>query len=224
MDAAREKKRLNVILGSLATLFSVPAVLTAALLSGGCAMMEPKAERYVAPPLGSSWVTAQRSMGSFGTGTAQVQSTRGERVWQGKQVITFASQQGTIVSMPEGGFVAILGPGDKPLISWDPPISYEWPLTAGKTWTKTYRMTLADNRSIAYDNRCKVDAYEDVTVPAGAFKAFKVTCSTTIGDESTTWFSPELGIFVKQSQRRAANSPLGAGTRESELLSQTIRK
>ena len=30
------------------------AGLAVALVSGGCAMMAPKAERYVAPPLGST--------------------------------------------------------------------------------------------------------------------------------------------------------------------------
>ena len=61
-------------------------------------------------------------------------------------------------------------------------------------------------------------------MPAGTFKAFKIAYSDTTGTEDTSWFSFELGIWVKQSIKRAANSPIGAGTQEAELVSQTIRK
>jgi hypothetical protein len=61
-------------------------------------------------------------------------------------------------------------------------------------------------------------------VPAGTFKAFKVTSSDTLGNENVVWFSPELGLFLKQTLRRTEKHPAGAGTRETELVSQTIRK
>jgi hypothetical protein len=200
------------------------ASLAAIVLCSGCAMMEPKAERYVAPPPGSTFVMENRNTGSFGSGTVQSPNTVGERVWQGKKVVTFANPQSTILSTPEGAWLAIVGAGDKPIIAWDPPSSWDYPLTVGKTWTGSYRVTVGTNPPISYDQRCTVEGYEDVTVPAGTFKAFKIACSTTTGAESTDWFSPELGIFVKRSQRRAANNPMGAGTQEQQLLSQTIRK
>jgi hypothetical protein len=209
------------------TLHVVGLGLAAAVLTGGCATMEPKAERYVAPPLGSTWTTAQRNAGSFGAGDAQVQVTRGERAWQGKQVVTLASSQGTTLADPDTGkWIAILGPDGKPVLSFDPPTGFNFPLSVGKTWSSSHKMTMhAANRTIPYDATCKVESYGDVTVPAGTFKAFKIGCSSTLHGEETFWFSPEMGIFVRSNLKRATNSPFGgAGTRETELVSVTIRK
>jgi hypothetical protein len=58
------------------------------LLLGGCAMMQPKVEGYVAPPVGSSWTQSNRNTGSYGpSGTSQI--ARAERTWEGKPVIAF---------------------------------------------------------------------------------------------------------------------------------------
>ena len=70
----------------------------------------------------------------------------------------------------------------------------------------------------------RVEAYEDVTVPAGTFKAFKVRTTDTMGNDNVVWFSPELGIFVKQNNRRTAQHAQGPGTRDIELVSQSIRR
>lgn len=42
---------------------------------------------------------------------------------------------------------------------------------------------------------------------------------TSLGDENLVWFSPEHGIFIKQSLKRTAKHARGAGTRETQLLS-----
>jgi hypothetical protein len=200
--------------------------LAAAVLTGGCATVEPKAERYVAPPLGSTWTTAQRNTGSFGSGDVQVQTTRGEQTWQGRQVVTFVNSQATILANPDtGAWIAVLGPDGKAVVSFDPPIGFNFPLSVDKTWTNSIKMTMhAANRTIPFDGTCKVESYGDVKVRAGTFKVFKLSCTYTTGLEETFWFSPEMGIFVKSSQKRAANNPSGAGTRETELVSVTIRK
>lgn len=201
--------------------------LAVAVLLGGCAMMEPKAGRYLAPPLGSTWTTAQHNTGSFGSGDVQVQITRGEQTWQGKQVVTFASSQVTILANPDTGkWIAFLGPDGKPVVTFDPPTGFDFPLFVGKTSTNNIRLTVhAANRTIPYDATCKVESYGDVTVQAGTFKVFKVACTTTLPTEETYWFSPEMGLNVKSSVKRPPNYPLGgAGTREGDLVSVTIRK
>jgi hypothetical protein len=76
----------------------------------------------------------------------------------------------------------------------------------------------AANRTIPYVLTQTVEAYEDVMVPAGTFKAFKVSTVTSLGDENLVWFSPELGIFVKQSLKRTGQHAQGPGTREIQLL------
>lgn len=202
------------------------AGLAVALVSGGCAMMAPKAERFVAAPLGSTWLQEQRNSGSYGSNNVQVQIRRGERMWQGQQVITYETPQVTILAEPEptGNWIGFFS-GDKPMTTFDPPAGWNWPLEVGKTWTKDYRMTNhAKNQTIPYQQTQKVEAYEDVTVPAGTFKAFKITSSSSLGQENVAWFSPELGIYVKQVNTRTGKNAAGPGRQEIEVVSQTITK
>ena len=56
------------------------------------------------------------------------------------------------------------------------------------------------------------------------WKAFKIACTSTIGNEDTFWFSADHGIYVKTSLRRTEKSGFGPGTQEAELVSQAIRK
>lgn len=200
------------------------AGLAVALASGGCALMAPKAERYVAPPVGATWVNARRDTGSYGSASVQVAVKRGERMWQGKQVITFEGPELTTLANPNGDWVSQVR-GDTPVLTFDPPAGWDWPLEVGKTWTGKYRVTIhATKQTIPYEVSQKVEAYEDVTVPAGRFKAFRISYSDTLGNENVQWFSPELGIFVKMRLTRTAKHRAGAGTSETELVSQTIMK
>jgi hypothetical protein len=205
-------------------LYLAVAVLALALALGGCATV-PKAERYVAPPPGSTYTGSQSSTGSFGSGTSQITTNVAERMWEGKRMTAFVTPAGAMLCTADGQWPAFLGPDDKPIMSWDPPIGFEWPLEVGKTWTKSYRVTIhASKQTIPFDSTWKVESYEDVTVPAGTFKAFKVNYSDTTGSETVQWMSPELGIFVKRTEKRTTKHPAGPGTRESQLVTQPIMK
>jgi len=196
-----------------------------ALLLCGCASTEPRAERWVAPPLGATFTEGNHTTGSFGSGDSKVTYTRGERTWQGKQVITFESPQGKILSTPEGGWLGFMGTGDKMMVRWEPPLlGTDFPLTVGKTWTKSFKQIDTVGRAVPFDLTCKVQAYEDITVPAGTFKTFRIACSNTMGEDYTVWSIPDLGVYAKQSRKRSAAHPLGAGTREMELIAQTIQR
>jgi hypothetical protein len=197
----------------------LPAVLVLAL-AAGCAMFgSPKVERYVAPPLGTSWETARHDSGSYGSGSGRISGRRGERLWQGRMMITFeAAGAPTIIAAPDGHWHGLYA-GDKPLITWDPPLTWEWPLELGKSWTREQRATFGGKQTVTYSVTQKVEAYEDVKVPAGTFKAWKISTATSLGDENLVWFSPDHGIFIKQSLKRTARHAQGAGTREVELLS-----
>lgn len=198
---------------------SAAAGLTAAMVVAGCALMAPKAERYVAPPLGATWETARHDTGSYGSGSSKVAGRRGERMWEGKPMVTFETAGGTVVATPEGSWLGMFN-GDKPVMTWNPPLHWEWPIEVGKTWTRQQQVTFhAANRTVPYTLTQKVEAFEDVTVPAGTFKAFKVSTVTSLGDENVVWFSLDHGIFIKQSLKRTAKHQSGAGTREIELVS-----
>jgi len=204
-------------------LFAAYVVLVA-LTSGGCANVESLGERYQAPPLGSTWISARSDTGSYGASSAEVPGKRGEFIWQGKPHITFETSESTIVAQPDGPWVGFFRDG-KPMLTYDPPASYDFPLKVGKTFTKTYRLTNHATQQVSSSVvTTQIEALEDVVVKAGTFKTFRVKTSDTLGNENTVWFSPELGIFVKQMNRRTDKHAQGVGTRDVELISQTIKK
>ena len=200
------------------------ALLALALMSVGCATA-PRYERYVPPPLGSTFTFSRSNTGSFGSGTEKATWTAAERTWEGKRMTALGIPGGVGLFNADGNQVAVLGPDDKPILSYDPPIGYDYPLEVGKTSTKSYRVTVhATKQTMPFDWTWKVEAYGDVTVPAGTFKAFKISTSDTFGQEQTGWMIPELGVWGKRSDSRTAKYPSGAGMREIELLSYTLAK
>lgn len=198
--------------------------LLLALGASGCALTTPQAERYVAPPSGSSWVNARVDTGSYGSSSTQLPMTRGSRSWQGAQVITFETPENTLLASPAGDYIVQVQ-GETVLVSWDPPYNLDWPLRVGKTSKKSYRMTIhSANRTISYEVEQKVEAYESITTPAGTFKVFRVFSSDTLGNENTDWISTDLGIFVKRSFKRTAKHVQGPGTRDMEVVSISLKQ
>jgi hypothetical protein len=204
---------------SIARLVSLSGLALAVLVSG-CAVVAPRAERWTPPPAGSSWEMTQRNTGSYGKDVA-FRVTRGDGVWQGAPVITIANSLGmTTMTAPSGHWIAAVGRDGKPVTSWSPPLGFDYPLTVGKTWTTSYRLTIhARGNTLPYDLSCKVESHEKVTVKAGTFDAFKVVCTTNIGNEETYWTNPDMDVFIKTVLRRTDKSPFGPGTQETELVS-----
>lgn len=91
----------------------------------------------------------------------------------------------------------------------------EFPLTVGKEWTQSKDLRrLSDGRTDPYVMSWKVEAFEEVTVKAGTFRAFRISWyqenrgpSSWTG-KSTLWWSPEAKAFVKLLRTRVD----GAGT------------
>jgi hypothetical protein len=205
-------------------LYLVIAALALAFLSNGCATA-PKAERYVGPPPGTTYTVTRSDSGSYGSSTTQITFKISERKWEGKQVKAFASPEGVLLLNADGAWISVLGPDDKPIFTWDPPIGPDFPLEVGKTWTKSYRVTAhAVKQTVPFDSSWKIDAYEDVALPAGTFKAFKMSYSDTLGNEQIMWYLPELGFIGKRMDKRTAKYRTGPGTRDSELISYTVPK
>jgi hypothetical protein len=196
------------------------------MLASGCAMLAPKMETYKPPPVGATSTDSEVNTGSYGSGTSRITYTRGERVWQGRPVIAFQSQTGTTLVDPvTGRFIAALAPNDAVAVTWDPPFGLGFPIEVGKTSVSRHRVdNRVTGRAVDFEATWKVEAYEDVTVPAGTFKVYRIRYSDTLGNADTYWSSPDLGIFVKTSRKRSASHSQGAGTREIELVAQTIRK
>lgn len=206
------------------------AGLLAAMFAAGCAATAPppgapRADGPVFPPSGSSWVIALRDSGSFGSANEQrTIRARGEQTWQGRKVHAYEGQETTLlIEFPTGKFVARVR-GTTPLESWDPPLGWNWPIWVGKSWTESFRFTYHQRgQTFNVQGSFKVEAYEDIKVPAGTFKVFRITYADG-GTESVNWWSPELGILVKSRTQRTSQHSAGPGTREVELVSHDIKR
>lgn len=207
------------------TRITLGLALTASLLAG-CAA-PPRAEGgRVDQPIGSVVVRTQTDTGSYGSGTTTITGTRtAPKMWKGQQVAVYSNSTGPSLYQlpPNGTFVGFFN-GDTPVVTFEPPSGYEWPLEVGKSWTSKYNMVIhQSNQVIPVEVKVTVEAYEDVTTPAGTFKTFRVRNVDNQGNDNLNWFSPELGVFVKQKLTRTAASPQGPGTREVETIRQTIK-
>jgi CHAT domain-containing protein len=63
----------------------------------------------------------------------------------------------------------------------------------------------------------RVEAYEDVTVPAGTFRAFRLT-GRNPANFTTLWYAADLKIIVKESHERLGRHHLGPGKTVHELV------
>lgn len=200
--------------------------LTAASVLGlltACAMA-PMMERSNVPPQGASWRHALTLTGSYGKGNHVAQTTMGMGSWQGQSLRAMQGQPNTTFVNPDGCWVGIAVKG-KPTFSFDPPICYRFPIAVGNAWSDKRRLTIIPaKRTVNLESHWKVEAYEEVSVPAGTFGAYRITYSDNNGTDRVDWFSPDLGIWVKSSVKRSAKNPSGPGTMESVLVSQTITK
>jgi hypothetical protein len=75
-----------------------------------------------------------------------------------------------------------------------------WPLFPGKTWTGTFDYVNYDDKSHfnGVSSTFRVTGFEDVTVPAGTFRALKVE-GTPVNASAyrTIWYAPVPGVLVK---------------------------
>jgi len=192
-----------------------------AALVAGCASGPPKAERYVAPPVGASWKVQISSTGSYGNANkVEQQVSMRDVVVEGKPYHRFDTAGGANLLNDSVGVFMVLGPGDRPLMRYDPPLGYQFPLEVGKTWTQDIALTVGGTTKVPMKAQWNVEAYEDVTVPAGTFKAWRVSFTDNFGFKQTTWWLPEtVGTYAKRVNERPATHPQGgAGTQVIELV------
>jgi hypothetical protein len=205
------------------------AIGSGALLAAGCATPPSRPPGvYVPAPIGTVATYHRKSSGSYGTVDGTVQWTHGLKEWQGRAVIASVSPQaGTnLVDPTTGALIATLDTAGRPTFSYDPPLGYEWPLEVGKTWTSRHMVTNhANQRTTPIEVTNKVEAHEDVTVPAGTFKSYRLRITTSLGEVTQQWTMPSQGLgTVKRILDRPATHPMGAGHLEGELTALTRPK
>lgn len=189
------------------------------LLSAGCGLLEPKATADFAP-VGSSWTINYRATGSFGSASDQRTAVvRPNQTWEGRSVRVIEGKDfSTLSDLATGGWIAQLK-GTTPIFSWNPPLAWNWPMKVGDTWTRKQTVTVhATKQKIEFESTWVVEAYEEVTVPAGTLKAFKIKYVDNIGNEAINWWSPQVQGNAKTWSARTAKHRAGPGTIETELV------
>jgi hypothetical protein len=158
-----------------------------------------------------------------GGGTREETWTVVEASYEKRQV--FGISDGVNVRIYDkvtGNWIATLRDG-KELFSVSPDSgTFSWPLWVGKSWLATFAYyDRVRGRSWSFvQSWWKVAAYEDVTVPAGTFKALRLESSpgTNNATQEMFWYSPEAKIVVKRILERTSNHYLGYGKFTTELV------
>jgi hypothetical protein len=94
--------------------------------------------------------------------------------------------------------------------NYSPPLKYfEFPLYPGKTWQQTSVETnIKTNSTREHTLSAIVGDWEEITVPAGTFRAIKITTQTELLDRKTgqkstgvdvSWYVPDIRRSVKSS-------------------------
>ena len=119
--------------------------------------------------------------------------------------------------------VAYINPGGRKIKTGTPSIFYfDFPIYIGKKWKKMMStIPLRGSTEVNYLNEYQVISYEDVVVPAGTFKAFKIEIKQTNYTISAfgkvhIWYSPEVKSIIKVMYETAM---YWVGTRDWELIS-----
>lgn len=119
--------------------------------------------------------------------------------------------------------VKVVEPNGKTHVEWQPftqtEIGRPWmdfPFQVGRTWTRDRRRYRTQSGRTVFEyniqQRYNVMAYEEVKVPGGTFKAFKIkhtATDTCVGSECGfgtnkrlgvryLWYAPEVGYYVKR--------------------------
>lgn len=199
----------------------------AALLASGCASAPPLGE-FQFQPDGTVIQYHRVSSGSYGQADGPVVWTQSRDTWMGKPVVKATSNNAGInlVDPANRRLIATLTNAGQPMLSFDPPLSYAWPLEVGKAWTAQHTMTLhAAKGQVPMTVSYRVEALEDVTVPAGTFKTFRVVASDSFGEVQRVWTAPYMALgTVKRILDRPASHPSGAGHLEGVLTTRTLPK
>ena len=163
---------------------------------------------------GETWLYTAKEGGSIGSTSNPINGTYELSIVEGKLKITAVngSQREELDPRP-APLAGLLTFGS----------NLDFPLTAGKQWERYYKVPYrGSNKEISRKITYQVKGIEQVTTPAGMFKAFKLESDDRSGPRdywvTTYWYSPETKSIVK-SQFDATSGGQETGLkRDIELI------
>lgn len=108
---------------------------------------------------------------------------------------------------------------------------FKWPLQVGNSWRSRYQFVDTNQHpdwSGPGWQRFAVAAWEEVTVPAGTFMAYKVartggSWDFVMEEDYVIWYAPEPGLVVKLINTRSSENGYGASEQGWELVSHDLK-
>jgi hypothetical protein len=186
----------------------------------------PRAERPVWPPPGSTLTVKTNRAGSLGSGTREATDEwLGEVEWEGKRAVVVGARGAVQFYWDKELHLRAHVRDGKPFQTYDPaePL-YDWPLFVGKSWSSETRINYLERNLTLEDKQVfTVDAFEEITVPAGTFKTFRIRLMSP-NQRYVYWYEPKLGMVLKVDWERLAAHPFGVGAYQLEALSYSIKK
>jgi hypothetical protein len=81
---------------------------------------------------------------------------------------------------------------------------FSWPLWPGKTWRRTVELSDAHRDRWPYPVVGEAEGFENVTVPAGTFRALKLVAGDPTRGlwNETLWYDPDSRLVVKRKTKR----------------------
>lgn len=172
------------------------------------------------PQPGTRW--ACRSVNQAGATTTMTFVALAEGIYEGKQVYQVSAGLDTLIyDKATTNMIASLRMGKEVFATSPHDGTFSSPLWVGKSWTASFA---AHDRVRGFSHspvevKWKVEAFEDVTVPAGIFKAFRLQSSIAPATTfSNVWYAPEISLIVKRVDERTTHHPLGPEKRVTEMV------
>ena len=186
------------------------AILSLAVVLAGCGSTGESRSVFLAErprwAVGDSWT--YRGTGRDGAYTV-TRRVVGEGVFDGHEAYEVQVGDSRYWYTKRLGYIARVN-ADRKVQRITPPEDWQWPLQVGKSWSAT--VTWMDDgppeRRVALTGVWAVEAYEEITTPAGKFKALKLTRrEVESGASQELWYSPAARGLVKVKSAGTAVGP-----------------
>lgn len=174
------------------------------------------------PAVGTKWVG--RIIPQKGPTVTLTYTVIEDSVFESKPVHRIVGGADTyLYDVATGNMTATLRQGKEVTSTTPHDGTLSWPLYLGKTWTATYTYNdrLQGMTVGPVNSEYRVVAYENVTVPAGTWKAFKIESEAPSSAFSTVWYVPDIKLIVKRINETAIGNPLGRTKLVYEIIDYT---
>lgn len=105
----------------------------------------------------------------------------------------------------------------------------DFPIFVGKKWKDTVRGRTATKREVTFENEFQIEGVEEVTTPAGIFKAFKIYQKQTVtippgsNGWACYWYSPIAKNTVKTEVEKSSYWAGVTWPQDTELISYELK-